>query len=78
MAFFFFFSFIFFSFLTIWFQHFRKKRSLQKNSLKKYEPVTGYLSVSISVLCVKRSTDDSVVVLGCADRESSTDSFLSP
>lgn len=69
----------FFFFLTLWFQHyFRKKRSPQKNSLKKYGPVTGYLSVSISVLCVERSTDNSVAVLDCANRESSTDSFLSP
>lgn len=39
--------------LTLWFQHFRKKRSLQQNSLKTYEPVTGYLSVAISALCVR-------------------------
>ena len=33
--------------LTLWFQHyFRKKRSLQKSILKKYEPLTRYLSVS--------------------------------
>lgn len=33
--------------LTLWFQHyFRKKRSLQKIILKKYEPLTRYLSVS--------------------------------
>lgn len=36
--------------LTSWFQrYFRKKRSRQRNILKKYEPVTLYLSVSILI-----------------------------
>lgn len=36
--------------LTLWFQrYFRKKRRLQRNILKKYEPVALYLSVSILI-----------------------------
>lgn len=47
--------------LTLWFQHyFRKKRSLQRNILKKYEPITPYLSVSILILSVEGISDDSM------------------
>jgi hypothetical protein len=41
-------------FFDLWFQrYFRKKRSLLKNILKKYEAVTHYLSVSILILSVE-------------------------
>lgn len=58
--------------LTLWFQHyFRKKRSLQKNIPKKYEPVIHDLSISILILSVESQSDDSTAILNCCDHESS-------
>ena len=65
--------------LTLWFQrYFRKKRSLQKNILKKYEPVTRYLSVSILILSVEGKFDDSTVTLSCSNHGSFAESFSFP
>lgn len=65
--------------LTLWFQHyFRKKRSLQKNILKKYEPVTHFLSISILILSVEGKSDDSTAILNRSNHESFTESFSFP
>lgn len=65
--------------LTLWFQrYFRKKRSLQRNILKKYEPVTHYLSVFILILSVEGEFSDSTAILSRSNHEAFAQSFLFP
>lgn len=57
--------------LTLWFQrYFRKKRSLQRNILKKYEPVTHYLSIYILIFSVEGKSNDSTAILTHSNHES--------
>ena len=65
--------------LTLWFQHyFRKKRSLQKSTLKKYEPLLVTLASPILILNVEGKFSDCTVILSCSNHTCFAESFPFP